>query len=94
MKEEDAKQQILNIQLSLENDLKNLNANQELKKTLLLEQTEKTITKALEELNLKKTTINNEFNDQLKKTQSELDSALLSQKNDYAKKINYFTRIK
>ena len=87
MKEDDAKQKILNIQISLENDLKNLSANQELKKTLLLEQTEITITKALEELNSKKTTINKEFDDQLKKTQSDLDTALLSQKNDYAKKI-------
>ena len=88
MKEEEAKRKLLEIQLTLQNDIDGLNATQELKKNLLFEQTNKQISKALEELDSKKSVINKSFEEELKKKQNDLDSALIAQKDDYVKRLS------
>ncbi len=87
-KEEEAKQKLLEIQISLQNDMDALNATQELKKELLFEQTNKQINMALEDLESKKVGINKSFEEELKKKQTELDNSLQSQKEDYAKRLD------
>lgn len=87
LKEEEAKRKLLEIQLSLQNDIDGLNATHELKKDLLFEQTNKQINMALEELDSKKAGINKSFQEELKNKQTDLDSALLAQKDDYVKRL-------
>lgn len=87
-KEEEAKKKLLDIQMSLQNDLKSLEATQNLKKDLLFEQTNKQIAQALEELNTKKSDINKEFEEELRIKQADLDKSIAAQKQDYVNKIN------
>jgi putative ABC transport system permease protein len=88
MKEMEAKQKLLDIQMTLQKDIKNLEATQNLKKELLFEQTNKQIAQTLEDLNNKKSDANKKFDEELKKKQSELDKSLEDQKKDYANRIN------
>jgi hypothetical protein len=87
-KEAEAKQKLLDIQISLANDIKNLEAKENLKKELLFAQTNKQIEQALEELNSKKSDANKKFDEELKKKQSEFDKSLEDQKKDYDNRIN------
>ena len=88
IKEEESKQKLLDIQLALQNDIKNLEATQNLKKELILNETNKQIELALDKLNKSKSGVNKDFQEELKNKQAELDKTLKDQKKDYVKRIN------
>ena len=69
IKEEESKQKLLDIQIALQNDIEKLEATQNLKKELLLAETNKQIEQALDKLNKSKSGVNKEFQEELKKKQ-------------------------
>jgi len=88
MKETETKQKILDIELSLQKDMKKLEATQELKKELLFSETNKQIQLTLDKLNNRKSVINIEFEKNIKLKQKEFDETLKKQNIDYLNKIN------